>query len=80
MAYLIILYLFIDSGRIAKKDLFAAIEKLESKNVEMKLPTVKELEQISKGVEQQDKDYFTYEEYLNLLMCVNTDAASDDDE
>lgn len=46
----------------------------------MKLPTVKELEQISKGVEQQDKDYFTYEEYLNLLMCVNTDAASDDDE
>lgn len=46
----------------------------------MKLPTVKELEQISKSVEQQDKDYFTYEEYLNLLMCVNTDAASDDDE
>ena len=68
------------TGKISKTELFYAIEKLDKTECELKLPSKPELEEICKGVEQEDDEYFTYEEYLNLLMNFQDDESEDDED
>ena len=66
-----------NTGKIAKDDLFYAIQKLEKKGCELKLPSKSELEDITKGISVEESGFFTYEEYLNLLLNLNSGDGSD---
>mmetsp|Transcript_18995 Transcript_18995/g.21286 ORF Transcript_18995/g.21286 Transcript_18995/m.21286 type:complete len:127 (-) Transcript_18995:19-399(-) len=75
-----------NTGKVLKEDLFTAISKLETVNElktsdegQLKLPTAREFEMVSEGIDQKELDYFTYEEFLHILMNVSNLEDSDDD-
>lgn len=69
-----------NTGKIKKDELFFAIGKLEQVESELKLPSAAELEDITQNVDQKERDYYTYEEYLNILvnMCNEVDSSDED--
>ena len=66
-----------NTGKISKDELFSSIQKLEKKGVELKLPSKSELEEITKGMTVEENGFFTYEEFLNLLLNINIGDGSD---
>ncbi|CAI2380380.1 unnamed protein product [Moneuplotes crassus] len=76
-----------NTGKVSKEELFLAIEKLETVNssespdfIPLKIPTAAELSNVCDGVKQADGDYYTYDEFLQILMNIYNLDDSDDDE
>ena len=78
---------FMNEGKVVKEELFKAIDKLEGVNsseqsdfIALKIPTFDELKQVWDNIKQEDKEYYTYEEFLQILMNVYSIENSDEDD
>ena len=78
---------FMNEGKVVKEELFKAIDKLEGVNsseqsdfIALKIPTFDELKQVWDNIKQENKEYYTYEEFLQILMNVYSIENSDEDD